>query len=176
MASIAFKSSGEAILVLGDTRGWLGQSAYLATILGKEEGAPPPVDLAAEKRTGDFVRDLIAKGRVTAVHDCSDGGLLVTIAEMAMAGGIGATLELSPGGIPPHAFWFGEDQARYVVTAPALALPEIEVAAKEAGIAALRLGLTGGEQLTLPSERPISVAELKKRHKSWLPDYMAGKN
>ncbi len=175
-ATLAFKSSGEAILVLGDTRGWLGQSAYLSAVIGKEEGAPPPVDLAAEKRTGDFVRDLIAKSRVTAVHDCSDGGLLVAVAEMAMASGIGATLELSPGGIPPHAFWFGEDQARYVVTAPALALPEIEAAAKEAGISALRLGLTGGEQLTLPGERPISVTQLKKRHESWLPDYMAGKD
>ena len=175
-ASLAFKASGEAILVLGDTRGWLGQSAYLSMVLGKEEGAPPPVDLAAEKRAGDLVRDLIAHGRLTAVHDCSDGGLLVAIAEMAMASNIGATLELSPGGIPPHGFWFGEDQARYVVTAPALALPEIEAAAKTAGVSAMRLGLTGGEQLTLPGERPISVAELKKRHESWLPEYMAAKN
>jgi phosphoribosylformylglycinamidine synthase II len=175
-ASLAFKSSGEAILLLGDTRGWLGQSAYLATVLGREEGAPPPVDLAAEKRAGDLVRNLIAQDRVTAVHDCSDGGLLVAIAEMAMASNIGATLEQSPGGIPAHAFWFGEDQARYVVTAPALALPEIEAAAKAAGVSALRLGLTGGEQLILPGERPISVLDLKNRHESWLPDYMAGKN
>jgi len=175
-ATLAFKASGEAIILLGDTRGWLGQSAYLATILGREEGAPPPVDLAAEKRAGDLVRDLIAKGRVTAVHDCSDGGLLVAIAEMAMASGIGAALELSPAGIPPHAFWFGEDQARYVLTAPALALPEIDAAAKQAGVSLMRLGLTGGEELTLPGERPISLANLKKRHESWLPDYMAGKN
>ncbi len=175
-ASLAFKASGEAILVLGDTRGWLGQSAYLATIEGREEGAPPPVDLAAEKRVGDFVRELIAKGRATAVHDCSDGGLLVAVAEMAMASGIGAALEAAPAGLPAHAFWFGEDQARYVVTAPALALPEIEAAAKDAGIAALRLGLTGGEQLTLRGERPISVASLKKRHESWLPEYMAAAN
>ncbi len=175
-ASIAFKASGEAILLLGDTRGWLGQSAYLATILNKEEGAPPPVDLAEEKRVGDLVRNLIAQSRVTAVHDCSDGGLLVAIAEMAMASEIGASLEASPGGIPPHAFWFGEDQARYVVTAPALALPEIEAAAKAAGVSVMRLGLTGGEQLTLPGERPIWVDKLKERHESWLPDYMAAKN
>jgi phosphoribosylformylglycinamidine synthase len=110
------------------------------------------------------------------VHDCSDGGLLVAIAEMAMASGIGVSLETSPGGIPPHAFWFGEDQARYVVTAPALALPEIEAAAKAAGVSVMRLGLTGGEQLTLPGERPIWVDKLKARHESWLPDYMAAKN
>jgi hypothetical protein len=95
---------------------------------------------------------------------------------MAMASGTGATLDAAPAGMPAHAFWFGEDQARYVVTAPALALPAIEAAARDAGIPALRLGLTGGEHLTLPGERPISVADLKKRHESWLPDYMAGKH
>jgi phosphoribosylformylglycinamidine synthase len=173
-ASLAFKASGEAILLIGETAGWLGQSAYLATLFGREEGAPPPVDLAAEKRHGDFVRDLIAKARVTAVHDCSDGGLLVAVAEMAMASGIGAKLEAAPAGLPAHAFWFGEDQARYVLTVPAAALPEIESAAKAAGVPALRLGVTGGEQLTLPGENPISVAALKQRHESWLPDYMAG--
>ncbi len=173
-ATLAFKASGEAILLIGETRGHLGQSAYLATLFGREEGAPPPVDLTAEKRHGDFVRDLIAKGRVTAVHDCSDGGLLVALAEMAMASGIGAKLEAAPSGLPAHAFWFGEDQARYVLTVPAAAAPEIESAAKAAGIPALRLGVTAGEQLTLPGENPISVAELKQRHESWLPDYMAG--
>jgi len=175
-ATLAFKASGEAIVLLGDTRGWLGQSAYLATVLGREEGAPPSVDLAAEKRAGDLVRELIAKKRVTAVHDCSDGGLLVAIAEMAMASGIGAALEKSPGDLPAHAFWFGEDQARYVLTVPVLALPEIDAAARAAGVPLARLGFTAGEELTLPGERPISVARLKERHESWLPDYMAGKS
>ena len=80
----------------------------------------------------------------------------------------------APSGLPAHAFWFGEDQARYVLTVPAAAATEIESAAKAAGIPALRLGVTAGEQLTLPGENPISVAELKQRHESWLPDYMAG--
>jgi phosphoribosylformylglycinamidine synthase II len=175
-ASLAFKASGEAILLLGDTKGWLGQSAFLATVLNREEGAPPPVDLKKEKAVGDLVRRLIADGNVTAVHDCSDGGLLVAIAEMAMAAGIGASLEVSPGGISPHAFWFGEDQARYVVTAPALALPRIDAAAHAAGIPVMRLGLTGGTRLIVPGERPMGVAEIRKRHESWLPNYMAGQN
>ena len=114
--TLAFKAEGEAILLIGETRGWLGQSLYLREICGREEGAPPPVDLAAERRHGDFVRGLIRDGLVTAVHDISDGGLLVALAEMAMASGIGAVLE-APSNVPAHAFWFGEDQARYVVTA-----------------------------------------------------------
>src|SRR6202035_1402483 len=114
--TLRFKAEGEAILLIGETRGWLGQSAYLRDICGREEGAPPPVDLAVEKRHGDFVRSLIRDGLVTAAHDISDGGLVVALAEMAMAAGIGAVLEGSSA-LPAHAFWFGEDQARYVVTA-----------------------------------------------------------
>ena len=96
------RREGEAILLIGETRGWLGQSLYLRDICGREEGAPPPVDLAAERRNGDFVRGLIRDGLVTAVHDVSDGGLLVALAEMAMASGIGAVLA-APSDIPAHA-------------------------------------------------------------------------
>ncbi len=112
--TLAFKAEGEAILLIGGAPGWLGQSLYLRDICGREEGAPPPVDLAAERKHGDFVRGLIADGQATAVHDLSDGGLLVALAEMAMASGIGAELE-TPAGQAPHAFWFGEDQGRYVL-------------------------------------------------------------
>src|ERR1700744_15709 len=104
--TLAFKAEGEAILVIGETAGWLGQSIYLRDICGRDDGAPPPVDLGAERRHGDFVRDLIRDGLVTAAHDIADGGLLVAVAEMAMASGIGAVLE-GPGAIPAHAFWFG---------------------------------------------------------------------
>src|SRR5690606_21641102 len=92
--TIAFKGAGETILLIGETKGHLGASIYLREIGGKEAGAPPPVDLEAERRNGDFVREQILAGRVTACHDLSDGGLLVAIAEMAMAGGVGATLEV----------------------------------------------------------------------------------
>ena len=92
---------------------------YLRELCGREEGAPPPVDLIEERENGDFVRALILDGMATAAHDVSDGGLLVALAEMAMASGIGATLDAAPDDIPAHAFWFGEDQARYVVTVPA---------------------------------------------------------
>jgi phosphoribosylformylglycinamidine (FGAM) synthase-like enzyme len=87
MASVAFKRLGDVIIVIGETRGHLGQSIYLREIEGREEGAAPPVDLALEKKNGDFVRGLIEAGRVDTVHDVSDGGLLVAIAEMALPRG-----------------------------------------------------------------------------------------
>ena len=170
--NLAFKKPGEAILLIGETGGWLGQSAYLATILGREDGAPPPVDLALEKRTGDLIRSLIGERLVTAAHDLSDGGLLVALAEMAMASGIGAELNAPPPGIPAHAFWFGEDQARYVVAATPRDLPKIEALAARAGISLRTLGTTGGSQLTLPGEDPILVSRLQERHESWLPKFM----
>src|SRR6266542_751480 len=103
-ATIAFKAEGEPILLVGDTKGWLGQSLYLRDICCREEGAPPPVYLEAERRTGDLVRALIGDGLATAVHDVSDGGLLVAVAEMALASGIGARLYGEPMGMAAHAF------------------------------------------------------------------------
>jgi phosphoribosylformylglycinamidine synthase II len=169
--TLAFKAEGEAILLVGDTAGWLGQSLYLRDICGREEGAPPPVDLAAEKRHGDFVRGLIRDGLVTATHDVSDGGLLVALAEMAIASGIGAVLEGSSA-LAAHAFWFGEDQGRYIVTGKNADL--IAQRAKAAGVPLTRLGATGGKALAIAGERPIAVAQLKESFENWLPAYMAG--
>ena len=138
---------------------------------GEEEGAPPPVDLIEERENGDVVRTLIAEGLVTAAHDVSDGGLLVAIAEMAMASGIGAALEPVPEDTPAHAFWFGEDQARYVVAvADGAAFCR---AAQLAGVPALPLGRSGGEALVLPGGETISVARLSAAHEATLPALMA---
>ena len=134
-------------MLIGETKGHLGQSIFLRETQGREEGSPPPVDLEIEKRNGDFVRALIETGRVTAVHDCSDGGLAVTLAEMAMAGGIGVSITLDPA-LPAHAFLFGEDQARYVVTCNAGLADAIAIDAENAGISITRLGSTGGNALT----------------------------
>jgi phosphoribosylformylglycinamidine synthase subunit PurL len=171
-ATIAFKGRGDAIMVVGETTGWLGQSMYLRELCGMERGAPPPVDLAAERRNGDFVRALIAEGFVSAVHDVSDGGLLVAIAEMAMASGIGAELEAAP--LPAHGFWFGEDQARYVLAVPSRNAAKVATRARGAGIPVRWLGTTGGDALTLAGERPILVAGLCESFEGWLPAYMGG--
>jgi phosphoribosylformylglycinamidine synthase subunit PurL len=169
--TIAFKAEGEAILLIGETRGWLGQSVYLRDLCGREEGAPPPVDLAAERRNGDFVRGLIRDRLITAAHDVSDGGLLIALAEMAIASGIGAIVE-PPSGIPAHAFWFGEDQARYVITIKQS--ESVLERAKTAGVPLIALGATGGTVLAVTGERPLRIDDLKRRFEAWLPAYMTG--
>ena len=173
-ASIAFKRSGQAILLVGETTGWLGQSMYLRELASREDGAPPPVDLVEERENGEFVRPLVIDGTATASHDVSDGGLLVAVAEMAIASGIGAVLSDAPGDIPAHAHWFGEDQARYVITVAADQVDAVLQQARAASVPVLRLGVTGGDVLMLPGERPLLVADLGKRFEDWLPAYMAG--
>ncbi|MBS7805121.1 phosphoribosylformylglycinamidine synthase subunit PurL [Rhizobiales bacterium TNE-4] len=172
-AVAAFRQAGDVILLIGETQGWLGQSVWLRDVCGREEGAPPPVDLAAERRNGDFVRGLIQKKRTSSVHDCSDGGLAIALAEMAMASGLGATIDALPANLPAHAALFGEDQARYVVAVAPSEADQLMADAKAAGIPALKLGTVGGANLNLPGESPISVAELKQAHEGWLPNYMA---
>jgi len=173
-ASIGFKAADELIVLLGETRGWIGQSLYLREICGREEGAPPPVDLMAERRAGDFVRGLIDETFVTAVHDLSDGGLLVAVAEMALASGIGAKLYGPPAFLTEHGFWFGEDQARYAVTITPERFDDLAARAKSAGVPIRRIGMTHGNALTLPGERALLLDALRERHEGWLPGYMAG--
>jgi phosphoribosylformylglycinamidine synthase len=158
------------VVLIGATTGWLGQSLWLREIGGREDGAPPPVDLAAERKVGDFVRLQIEAGRVRACHDVSDGGLLVAIAEMAMAGNTGVRLSAGPREIPQHAFWFGEDQGRYV-----LAVADHTTIIREAetaGIPAVRIGISGGQDLTLPDGATISVARLREAHARFFPAWM----
>jgi phosphoribosylformylglycinamidine synthase subunit PurL len=160
------------IVLIGATTGWLGQSLWLREIAGREDGAPPPVDLAAEKANGDFVRSHILNGTIRACHDVSDGGVLVALAEMAMASGVGARMMTHPRDIPGHAFWFGEDQARYLIAVPDFAA--FVRIAESAGIPAVRLGTSGGQDLTLPDGGSISIAALKAAHERFFPSWMAG--
>jgi len=162
---------GLDLVLIGETAGWLGQSLWLREIAGREEGAPPPVDLAAERRNGDFVRARILAGDVAASHDVSDGGLLVALAEMAIAGATGATLDAAPDSLPAHAFWFGEDQGRYVLAVRDSGA--LLAAAKAAGVPARRIGRTGGGALVLPGAGSISVDDLRAAHERFLPALMA---
>jgi phosphoribosylformylglycinamidine synthase subunit PurL len=158
------------IVLIGATAGWLGQSLWLREIGGREDGAPPPVDLAAEKANGDFIRTHIMNKTIRACHDVSDGGILVALAEMAMASGVGARMLTHPRDIPGHAFWFGEDQARYLVAVPDHV--SFTRTAEAAGIPALRLGTSGGQDLTLPDGGSISIAALREAHERFFPSWM----
>ncbi|MEH6476897.1 MAG: phosphoribosylformylglycinamidine synthase subunit PurL [Sneathiella sp.] len=171
MATVAFKSADEVILLVGETSGDMGQSIYLKEIEGREEGAPPSVNLETEKRNGDFVREAIHAGQITACHDLSDGGLLVAVAEMALAGKVGATLDLESD-LPLHATCFAEDQARYIVTATSESANKMLENASSANVPLKIIGTTGHNELNIGSELSISIEDIREVYSNWLPDLM----
>jgi phosphoribosylformylglycinamidine (FGAM) synthase-like enzyme len=171
MATIAFKREGDVVILIGETRGHLGQSIYLREIEGREEGAAPPVDLAAEKKHGDFVRGLIEQGQVDTCHDLSDGGLLVALAEMVLHKGIGAQIgQASIAEAVP--FWFGEDQGRYLIAAPFAQAEKIVQEARDLYIPVAELGRTGGGEIVIDGKDRVTVAKLRAAHEAWFPDFM----
>ncbi|MFY9287505.1 MAG: phosphoribosylformylglycinamidine synthase subunit PurL [Alphaproteobacteria bacterium] len=164
---IRFKNEGEAIFVVGEGHAHIGQSLYLREIHGKEEGDVPPVHLTAERRNGKFIRNHIQAGAITACHDVSDGGLLVALSEMALASDVGCSIEQEG----DAAFWFGEDQGRYIVTVKdADAFQEMLDAAN---IPHLLLGQTIGSSLALKGVGMVELSDLRTHFESWLPDYMS---
>ncbi|MCB9988612.1 MAG: phosphoribosylformylglycinamidine synthase subunit PurL [Rhodospirillales bacterium] len=164
---LSFQAAGETIMLVGETKGHLGQSLFIREVHGSEDGTPPPVDLATERKHGEFIRDLIASGLITACHDLSDGGLAVALAEMAIASGIGANISADGNA----GFWFGEDQARYALTTTNPAAVQKQAGA--AGVSVMVLGTTGGSSLTLAGDT-LAVSALNALNKGWLPRYMKG--
>ena len=185
-ATIAFKDGAHKILLIGaDPRcvPELGQSLWLREIHGMEHGMPPRVDLAAERRHGEFVRAMIAQGYVTACHDVSDGGILVAVAEMALAGNIGARLQVAPfeDSVDREKVmhgWslFAENQSRYLVT-ERFDQDVIEKAARDAGIGCCYIGWTGGDKLSVARDEEVLYSEvtldaLRDANDSFFRDWM----
>ncbi|MBV1693413.1 MAG: phosphoribosylformylglycinamidine synthase subunit PurL, partial [Hyphomicrobiales bacterium] len=171
-ADIALKSVGDLLIALGREDGHLGQSLYQLIHTGKTEGAPPPVDLSAEITAGNLVRALIREGKARAVHDVSDGGLMVAIAEMALAGEIGVQLFPYEGRLPAHAAWFGEDQGRYVLAVDPAEAEGVLDRARLLGLPARVVGRAEGDALSLKGEPVLSLEALRAEHEGWLPRYM----
>lgn len=171
--SAAIKNEGLTLFLVGETKGQLGASLYLREIEGREEGAPPPVDLDAEYDNGQFVLNMIEERRISACHDISDGGLLVSLAEMCLPHVIGATITLPSLAGDLVAYCFGEDQARYLLAvAPEHVQTLVDSAAAE-NVTLTEIGTTGGEDFAVEGEFTLKVEELKATHENWLPEYMA---
>ena len=182
MMTMPFKAEGEAIYLIAPEawatadpeRSHLGKSLWLDVIKGRDEGRAPPVDLTYEKAAGRIVLELIADGLVSAVHDISDGGLAVALAEMAMAGGIGADMHEGHSDYTDAQWWFGEDQGRYVITVPDTqafneALAKGTENDETAAVGFTRIGTTGGGTLF-----GKSVEDMREAHRSFFRDWMEG--
>jgi phosphoribosylformylglycinamidine synthase len=172
---IAFKGPGDVIVLIGKRRGHLGQSLWLREIHGREDGPPPPVDLASERSAGEFVRAAIAGGAITACHDVSGGGIAVALAEMALAGNVGALInKLRP---ESNAALFAEDQGLYVATICDNCLLTFLARAHSAGVDVQAIGRTCGSRLIfeLPEgDHAVSLADLRSAHEGFFPKLMGG--
>jgi phosphoribosylformylglycinamidine synthase len=172
--TIGFKDVGDIILVVGERSGHLGQSLWLRELHGREDGPPPPVDLEAERHTGDFIRAAIEHRHISACHDVSDGGIAVAIAEMALASGIGAMID-KPQPFGCARSFFGEDQGVYIVTVPDMALVPFLDTALVAGVTVEPLGRTIKNRLIF--ERPdrdcvVTLDDLRAAHEGFFPRLM----
>ncbi len=174
-ADFASMQQGDVLVLVGTTAGELGASMYLREVLGREDGAPPPVDLAVERRTGDMIRALILSGDLRTVHDLSDGGLIAAAAEMALASNVGLALNYQTD-IPDHAAFFGEDQARYLLALSHDQLDVLDAAAEVAGVEYAIVGRAGGDEISFSGAAgfitAIDLEDLRTTHESWLPGYM----
>ena len=173
MARIGSANDGDHLIMIGIDGSHLGSSIYLRDILGLTDGPAPEVDLGDERRNGEFVRSIIRNSQVTACHDISSGGLVLAIAEMAMASGKGARLSLSELRGLPHALLFGEDQARYVIAVSAEIANFVQASAESANVPFRRLGTVTGDAVVIDDLIDLPITTLVNAHESWFPQFMA---
>jgi len=167
-ADFSSMTQGQVLILVGATNGELGASIALRELFGREDGAPPPVDLALERKTGDMVRGLIEAGAVRAVHDLSDGGLIAALCEMCLASSLGCSLRLD--GRIPWVDLFAEDQARYLLSVKD-PNPVLQ-AARAANIPAVILGDATGDAIVIDGVLTLPLAELRIAHEGWMPGFM----
>ncbi|WP_375289996.1 AIR synthase-related protein, partial [Qipengyuania sp.] len=181
MMTMGFKGAGDTLYLVGPefwarpdpTRSHLGKSLWLDIIHGNDGGRTPPTDLTIERNAGEIVREMIGHGLVNAVHDISDGGLAVALAEMALAGGVGAEVEANPAYTPAQ-WWFGEDQGRYIISVPDVEALNRQLAKgtkndETAQIGFTRIGKTGGDSVL-----GVKLADMREASDSFFRDWMEG--
>jgi phosphoribosylformylglycinamidine (FGAM) synthase-like enzyme len=186
IATLKGAQEGDHLIIIGETTGHLGASAYARMILGLDGGAagpPPSVDLEVEKSNAAFVRGLIRDGLAHAVHDVSEGGIACAAAEMALSAGKGLLLDLYPLGHGVAGAAFGENGARYLIAASPVSIREITAKAASNGIRCeVVANVTGFSEKTTDiafnfDERglwSVELSTLRAAHEGWLPKYMRG--
>jgi phosphoribosylformylglycinamidine synthase len=159
-----FRGEGEFVLLIGSTQNDLGGSEYLKVEHGMVAGRPPELDLSRERAVGKLILNAASAGLLHTAHDCSDGGMLVALAECCLLGGIGMR---GPGILPEaplrlDAALFGESPGRFIVTAPSRAMPELQSLARRHHVELLMLGLTGGDVLELEGQLKLTLNEMRE--------------
>jgi phosphoribosylformylglycinamidine synthase subunit PurL len=170
---------GDRIILLGEGRGELGGSEYLKVVHGMVAGQPPKLDLDRERALIDVLVDAASQGWLRSAHDCSDGGIAVTLAECAFDGGVGCTVDLAAGSMRDDAVLFGESASRAVVSSSPQHADALLALAAKRGVPAQVIGTTGGSRMTITisgrAAIDCSVAEAQQVWATALERYFAGR-
>ncbi|ANE45380.1 phosphoribosylformylglycinamidine synthase [Paenibacillus swuensis] len=142
-----FKSEGDVIVLLGETRAELGGSEFQYAVHGVTEGRPPALDLDVEKKLLDGVLDAIQAGLVASAHDLSEGGLAVALAESCISGRVGASVEFAAAGLRSDIAMFSESQSRILLSVAPANVDALKAKFEGAGVPLQVIGTVGGTDL-----------------------------
>jgi phosphoribosylformylglycinamidine synthase len=164
--------AGDQVILIGHTSDRLGATLALRELWGREDGAPPNVDLMAEKAAGLAVRAAIDQGLLTACHDLSDGGLALGLVDLVLASGVGLAVQVT-GELSLEALLFSEDQGRYLVLVDPAKADLVYALLEAAGVPAAPLGQAGGCELAIGDCCAIDIDDLRAAHEGWMPQWIA---
>ena len=170
-----FRKAGDRVAVLGETTGQLGGSEWLLMTSGKIAGRPPALDAARERALQSVVRQLVRSRKVASAHDTSEGGLAVALAECCVADPekpIGAQVTLPVGSVASHAYLFGEDASRVIISYGPEHEPEIAAACKAAGVPFASIGMVGGDRLVVSGLIDLRVTRISDAWRRGIPSLM----
>ena len=167
--TIDLKNEGNILCLIGESNNHLGNSHYLSIIQNKEDGGTPSVNLDDELKNGKFILDCVAKKLLKSVHDVGEGGVLVAIAEMCISGKQGIKIDITKDFL--HGFFFGEDQARYLVEVSQNKLEQLEVDASKSAVKIERIGEIGGTSISINSIGEVELSSLIDHHTKWFNEF-----
>ena len=153
----AFKTEGDIVALVGETLEELGASEAHFLLTGRDEGEVPVLDFEREKRLHSFLFEAAKKRLPASAHDCAEGGLSAALAESAIQGNLGVTLDWTDGGLSDAAALFGESQSRAVVSVPPDKWEETRALLEKHGLPYTRLGQTGGRKFSVRRNGTLSI-------------------
>jgi phosphoribosylformylglycinamidine synthase len=168
----AFRETGDAIVLLGESRAELGGSEYLHVVHRLIRGVPPALDLAREAALQRLLVEGAASGLIRSAHDCAEGGLAITVTESCFDTGLGASVDLAAvagaGRFEDIGTLFGESASRVVVSVRPHQLDELLALAAKADVPAARIGTVGGDRIRLSIAGRVAIDEsLAEAERTW---------
>ena len=169
-----FKNEGDAILYIGADRKGLGGSEYLNTIHHLTSGDTPDIDLDFEANLQEALLEAIKSGSLAAVHDISDGGLAVTLAEMSIFGNKGAGVSIESFTGSKHEVLFSEAQSGVVISCRPENIEKVLAHFEKAEVPAFEIGTVGGAELKINDILSVQISAMSSNYEGAIPEAMKG--